>query len=44
MTVPNENNLELNRFREEAKEVAQAKRAGYFTPYSKQIDDIKEGL
>lgn len=44
MTIPNENNLELNRFREEAKEVAQAKKAGYFTPYSKQIDDIKEGL
>ena len=42
--IPNENNLELNRFREEAKEVAQSKRAGYFTPYSKQIDDIKEGL
>lgn len=44
MTVPNENNLELNRFKEEIKEVAQAKKVGYFTPYSKQIDDIKEGL
>ena len=42
--ISNENNLELNRFREEAKEVAQSKRAGYFTPYSKQIDDIYEGL
>jgi len=44
ITIPNKNNLELNRFREEAKEIAQAKRAGYFTPYSKQVNDIKEGL
>lgn len=42
--IPNENNLELNRLREEFKEVAQSKKAGYFTPYSKQIDDIYEGL
>lgn len=42
--IPNENNLELDRLREEFKEVAQSKRAGYFTPYSKQIDDIYEGL
>ena len=42
--IPNENNLELNRFREEVKEVAQAKKVGYFTPYSKQVNDIKEGL
>lgn len=42
--IPNENNLELNRFREELKEVAQSKKVKYFTPYSKQVNDIKEGL
>lgn len=42
--IPNENNLELNRLREEFKEIAQSKKVGYFTPYSKQVNDIKEGL